>query len=452
MLKTLQRKFIAIAMASVAVVLTLLVCSINIVNYINVNTSADIFLDILSGNSGKFPMEEEVRGAANTGAANFLYSEHFHIPAEAAYSTRYFTVTLSEDGTVHTINTSKISAISTSDASDYATTLFSKGKESGFVDNYKYRRIKIEHKESEKLKQKRPKPDKDETPKEDGEKSDDAPSKQNEEMRYMYIFLDCEQDLTTFHNFLIASIAISLAGFVGVFILVVFFSRKAIQPVVESYAKQKRFITDASHEIKTPLTIIDANTEIIEMMEGENEWTQSIRNQINRLAELTNKMVFLTRMDEENAQFTMLDFSLSDAVIETVEPFSAVAQTKNRKLVYKVEPNISYHGDESMIRQLLSLLVDNAIKYSTDPGEIRVELHASGKNRILKVWNTVEEMEKGSHDELFDRFYRRDASRSQKTAGHGIGLSVVQAIVQAHKGKITARSEDGNSLQFTITL
>lgn len=451
MLKTLQRKFIAIAMISVAVVLTLLVCVINVVNFINVNKSANIFLDILSGNRGTFPMEDEMRGESQSGAAHYLYAEHFHIPAEAAYSTRYFTVTLTEDGTIHTINTSKISAVSASEASDYTTGLFEKGKESGFISNYKYRLVELKEDEPAYPPERwAPAEINEQDRAAEGKKQEDK--KTDDRIQYMYIFLDCEQELTTFHNFLLASIAISVGGFLVIFLLVLFFSRRAIRPVAESYAKQKRFITDASHEIKTPLTIIDANTEIIEMMEGENEWTQSIRNQIRRLKELTEKMVFLTRMDEENEKFTKLDFSLSDAVLETVEPFQAVARTKNRRLSLKIEPNISYHGNEAAIRQLVSILVDNAMKYSNEPGEIRMELRACGRGRMITVWNTTDGIGKGSHDELFDRFYRRDASRSQKTAGYGIGLSVAQAIVQAHKGRITAKSDDGKSIQFTIII
>lgn len=445
MLRTLRRRFITIAMTSVAIVLILLICAINIANYINVNNSADIFLDILSGNRGTFPMLDEAGGRGNSGAVEYLYSKRFHIPAEAAYSTRYFTVTLSEDGTVHTINTSKISAVSPSKASNYTVELFRKGKKSGFVDNYKYRLIELRDDN----------PEGDDVQKDAPLRNPDREPEGNRQMRdnaaYMYIFLDCEQELATFHNFLIASIGISAGGFLLVFLLVLLCSRRAMRPVAESYSKQKRFITDASHEIKTPLTIIDANTEIIEMMGGENEWTQSIRNQIRRLTELTNKMVFLTRMDEENQKFTMLDFSLSDAVNEAVEPFQAVARTKGCRLEIQVEPNISYHGDEGMIRQLVSLLVDNAVKYCSGQKAIRVELRGGGRNRTLTVWNTVEQMEKGSHEELFDRFYRRDASRNQKTAGYGIGLSVALAIVQAHKGRITAKSDDGSSIRFTVT-
>lgn len=203
---------------------------------------------------------------------------------------------------------------------------------------------------------------------------------------------------------------------------------KILKPVSESYEKQKRFITDASHEIKTPLTIIDANTEVIEMMEGENEWTNSTRKQVARLTSLTEKLVFLSRMDEEATKLEMLEFSLSDAILDTAEPFKAIARTKGKKLTIDVIDGILYTGDEKTIRQLVSILLDNAMKYSgcssvsfekdninkknlnktnlnkttqtqndcvTTTGdtapEIELTMRPSGKNRIITVWNTVDE-------------------------------------------------------------
>ena len=268
--------------------------------------------------------------------------------------------------------------------------------------------------------------------------------------------------------------------------MIYFFSGKILKPVSESYEKQKRFITDASHEIKTPLTIIDANTEVIEMMEGENEWTNSTRKQVARLTSLTEKLVFLSRMDEEATKLEMLEFSLSDAILDTAEPFKAVARTKGKKLTIDVTDKILYTGDEKTIRQLVSILLDNAMKYSgcsnasfeksninktnlnkttqtqndcvttINPApEIEISMKPSGRNRIITVWNTVDEtanIKKGRQDMLFERFYRTDTSHNSKTGGFGIGLSAAYAIVKAHKGKITAESKDGRSIKFTIVL
>ena len=381
------------------------------------------------------------------------------ISPESQFDTRYFTVTINSKGEVENIDTSKIASVSSENAAEYAKKLWESGKKgdgkSGFAENCKYLTV-------------------------------------DEDGSTMYIFLSCQRELSTIKTYILASIGISVFGLVVVFVMIFFFSGRILKPVSESYEKQKRFITDASHEIKTPLTIIDANTEVIEMMEGENEWTSSTRKQIARLTSLTEKLVFLSRMDEEATKLEMFEFSLSDAILDTAEPFKAVARTKGKKLTIDVTDKILYTGDEKTIRQLVSILLDNAIKYSgcssvscengninkknlnktnlnettqtqnncvTTTGdsapEIELTMRPSGKNRIITVWNTVDDtanIKKGRQDMLFERFYRTDASRNSKTGGFGIGLSAAYAIVKAHKGKITAESKDGQSIKFTIVL
>lgn len=417
MIKRLRYQFILIAMGSMAAVLLLLIGGINIANYANVNRVADERLDILSQNGGGFPLP-----SPNAPADNFPRHSHFGgMSAETPFDTRFFTVVLKTDGTVIRVDTGKIAAVSTEQAGKYATELLTKGSVSGFTGDYKYRALPV------------------------------AGTSGTEDV--MYIFLDCHRELNTFRSFLLSSIAASLLGMLAVLLLVICLSKPLMKPVAESYEKQKRFITDASHELKTPLSIIDANTEVLEMEAGESEWTASIHNQVKRLASLTEKLVFLSRMDEGNAAaLTMLDFCLSDAVAETAENFEAVAATRGKTLTLDITPGISYCGDEASIRQLISLLLDNALKYSTEGGSIRLTLQISGKNRLLTVWNTAQGLSEGRQDILFDRFYRPDSSRSTSTGGFGIGLSVAQAIVSAHRGRISARSEDGASITFTILL
>ena len=551
MLKKLRRKFIAIAMLSVSIVLIAIVGTINIANYMSTNEALDARLKLIAGNGGTFPdlLERGSRGEegnkadsidgennkkndeetnsdtentnagtektnANTENANSdtdntnaneentntntsgntadestnkgtstrkeppsgrtdvqppedmnqadLKDDNLKendlkrhgISPESQFDTRYFTVTINSKGEVENIDTSKIASVSSENAAEYAKKLWKSGKKgdgkSGFADNCKYLTV-------------------------------------DEDGATMYIFLSCQRELSTIKTYILASVGISVFGLLVVFVMIYFFSGKILKPVSESYEKQKRFITDASHEIKTPLTIIDANTEVIEMMEGENEWTSSTRKQVARLTSLTEKLVFLSRMDEEATKLEMLEFSLSDAILDTAEPFKAVAGTKGKKLTIDVTDGILYTGDEKTIRQLVSILLDNAIKYSGcssvryengnvnkdninktihtqnncvttagDPApEIELTMRPSGKNRIITVWNTVDDtanIKKGRQDMLFERFYRTDASRNSKTGGFGIGLSAAYAIVKAHKGKITAESKDGQSIKFTIVL
>ena len=495
MLKKLRRKFIAIAMLSVSIVLIAIVGTINIANYISTNEALDARLKLIAGNGGTFPdlLEQKNMGvegnktdSINNGTStrkeppsgktdvqppedmnqadlkdnnlkdNGLKENDLKrhgISPESQFDTRYFTVTINSKGEVENIDTSKIASVSSENAAEYAKKLWKSGKKgdgkSGFAESCKYLTV-------------------------------------DEDGSTMYIFLSCQREISTIRAYILASAGISVFGLVVVFIMIYFFSGKILKPVSESYEKQKRFITDASHEIKTPLTIIDANTEVIEMMEGENEWTNSTRKQVARLTSLTEKLVFLSRMDEEATKLEMLEFSLSDAILDTAEPFKAIARTKGKKLTVDVTDGILYTGDEKTIRQLVSILLDNAMKYSgcssvsfeksninktnlnkitqtqndcvttINPApEIEISLKPSGKNRIITVWNTVDEtanIKKGRQDLLFERFYRTDTSHNSKTGGFGIGLSAAYAIVKAHKGKITAESKDGRSIKFTIVL
>ncbi len=408
MLKRLRRKFIGITMCSIVLVLGSIIGIINLANYWNINNNADALLSVLAENDGVFPRVGDMEGSGQKPPPRDM-------SPEAPFNTRYFTVVLRLDGTVFSVDTGRIAAVSSEAAAEYAAQLYAQGKTGGFFENYKYQAHAC-----------------------------------NEGI--MYIFLDCNEELETFYSFLFVSILASLIGILLVFALVLFFSKLAVRPVAESYEKQKQFITDASHEIKTPLTVIDANTEVLEMESGENEWTKSIKNQVKRLASLTEKLVFLSRMEEENAALQMADFSLSEAILQTAQPYEAIAEVQGKTLSLEIERNVSYYGNEVSLRQLISLLLDNAMKYSNPGGSIAVQFRTAGKNKVLSVKNTVSHIQKGKLDMLFERFYRLDSSRSSQTGGYGIGLSVARAIVTAHKGKISAQSDDGRSILFTIVL
>lgn len=427
MLKTLRNKFIKIAMLSVAAVLVVIIISINFANYIQITKTSNTKISLIAQNDGIFPNLSNDKDSPDKNIPNKKRPQtkdepmerERKLPLESSFDTRYFTVLMRNDGTVISVDTGKISAVSTSTAKSYAIMLYKDEKSKGYLQQYKYKSFVKE-----------------------GETSSNI----------LYVFLDCERELDSFWNTIFASIFISVISYIIIFYMVCHFSKKILKPVAESYEKQKRFITDASHEIKTPLTIIDANTEIIEMTMRENDWTISTKKQIKRLTDLTEKLVFLSRMDEENTRLEMEEFSLSEALLDTIHPFSSVAKAKGKTLTYDIISDINYYGDEKNIRQLISILLDNALKYSNENGEISIKLYTLGKNKIITVWNSVENISSGKHDELFDRFYRLDESRNSQTGGFGIGLSVAYAIVKAHKGTIKAKSDDEKSILFTITL
>ena len=421
MIKKLRIKFIAVAMVATMVVLVAIIGGINVNNWVRITKNASQTLTMLVENGGEFPNEPPKKDApdGNKDGAPDSQQDVSHAPdgmsPEAPYETRYFTVTLASDGSVIATDTDSIAAIDQAKAQEYATSLFDAGKNKGKTDNYRYVATTLDNGKT------------------------------------MYVFLDCTRDFNNFYDFLKASCLISLAGYVLVFVLVVLLSGAVMKPVAETYKKQKQFITDANHELKTPLTVIGADCDLMEYTYGESEWTKGIKEQVAKLTELTNKLVFLSRTDEEG-RVAMSEFSLSEVAQDAVAPYVSVCESKSKKFDFDIEDGVSCVGDVKRTKELLELLLDNAVKYSDDEGNIRFSLTHSGKGGKIIVFNTTNGVPQGNLDILFERFYRLDSSRNSDTGGHGIGLSVAKAIVEQQKGKITANSSDGKKIVFTVLL
>ena len=422
--RRLRRKFILVAMGAVTVVLTLIIAGINIVNYSHVCKMADARLDyILAGKDGIDWGDESKAEPANGKDAGDSQAgvriRHFEgMTAESPFDTRYFTVTI-DAGQVADVNTARIAAVGAKRAASIAARLHAKGWTSGFSGNYRY-----------------------------------TTDVQDDEITY--VFVDCSRELASFHSFLSASVAISCIGWLAVLAIVAGASGAVIRPMVESYSKQKRFITDASHEIKTPLAVIDAANEVQEIESGESEWTQSIHEQVARLTVLTERLVFLARMDEGSAGFTMATIDLSEAVDTAATPFESVAVSRGKRLSTSIACGVRAHADAAAVAQVVELLLDNATRYASEGSVIELSLRAvsrvQGKGATeLVVSNAVDELPEGDLDRLFDRFYRADVSRSSKTGGSGVGLSVVRAIAEAHGGSASVCGH-GNQITFTVRL
>lgn len=426
MIKRLQRKFIISAMAAVTIVLSIIMIIVNGVNYVNIIKSANNLLNILETNNGVFPMEEKDNPHAED--KDEKKPPKMDISKEAPFQTRYFTVEITPEGNVYRIDTGKIAAISTETAKEYALELYNQNKTEGRRDCYIYRAVNLK------------------------KAAADSSNNATKEGNVMYIFLNVENDLKNFYTFLWSSIAVSIIGIVFVLILIVVFSKRIVSPMAQSYEKQKTFITDASHEIKTPLAVIEANTEVVEIENGESQWTRSIKEQISRLSELTEKLVFLAKMDEERNTFVMTEFSLSKLAQEITEGFNGMAKAQNKKYTVSIDSDIGVKADEKAIKQLLSILIENAFKYSDREGNIAVTVKKNGKYKEIEVRNTADNLKKGDLSILFERFYRLDSSRNSNTGGSGIGLSIAKAIAEAHKGKIKAYSLDGKEIVLKVSM
>lgn len=332
---------------------------------------------------------------------------------EIPFESRYFSVLLNNDGDIILTDTAKIASIDTEQAMEYASEVWDKESKKGFLEHYRYWQTDYT-----------------------GESR--------------IIFLDCRRHLDNFHNFLFTTMGVSFIGLCSVLILIIYFSGKIVKPFSDNYEKQKQFITDAGHELKTPLTIIEADAEVLEMDFGDSEWLQDIREQTKRLADLTSSLVMLSRMEEGANSDLKVEFPLSDMVEEVCHTFQAPAKLQGISLENAAAPMISIKGDERAIRSLITILLDNAVKYTNQSGKILVSLEKK-KNRIyLSVFNTTEYISREQISHLFDRFYRTDTSRNSQTGGYGLGLSIAAATVESHKGKITAETEDEKSLRITV--
>ena len=468
MIAKLRKKFIAVSMASVLAVLFIIMGSINVWNYFTVQADADALLEILMENGGSFPAFQrtegglEIRPMDGQGRENMRQGKKNGIPKmreeaadssgssaesgdssltdeeraerdqrvfdarmrrgmsqETPFESRYFSVLIGADDTAQ-VNTSMIAAVDEEEAETIAREVLASGKTKGFYEDYRF--------------------------------LSGAASESGTEEGTRLIFLDCTRTLTNFRNFLLASVAVALLGSLAVFLLLIIFSSRIIKPVAESYEKQKRFITDAGHEIKTPLTIISADCDILEMENGESEWLQDIKGQTSRLAELTNELIYLSKMEENQSILTFVRLDLSKLTLDMAESFRSRALVEEKKFRIDIGEGIFVTGDEAAVKKLVSILLDNAMKYSPEGGEVRIGLTRSGKMAKLTVYNESEPLDKESIGHLFDRFYRTDRSRNSETGGHGIGLSTAQAIANALKGQIKASSEDYKSLTMTVTL
>lgn len=407
MLKKMRWRFIGAAMAAFTAVVLTLLCFVNLWNYHSVTSQQDEALTRLMEIE-----DQQMPFSSRRGALPF--DDWSHFSPEVQYSLRFFSVHYDTNSIVSRVNQDYIASISESDAETYADAVLESGKAHGYESGYRYLVSTTE----------------DET---------------------VVLFLNSEREIQTMRSLLWITLAIAAACLVVVFGLVVLFSRRAITPYLKNMEAQKQFITNASHELKTPLTAISTSVDVLAMEHEGDEWVHNIQVQSGRLSKLITSLVALSRLDEENPFPVRMEFSLSDALWEISEPFVSLAQAKGRTYTQDIADGLTATGDRTAIQQMVSILLDNALKYSPDGGSISLTARRSGKRAEIAVSNTVDMSQAIDTSRLFDRFYRADESHSGAVSGTGIGLSIVKATAEAHGGTISARQE-GCVMMFTARL
>ncbi len=408
MLRALRIRIITVAIIAITIVVLAITGTINVLNAVWMRAKADETLNLISDFNGRMPISpDELEPKA-----------HFNIDEEMPFRTRYFVITTNEDGELVDANTDNIVSVNSSDLTRFNEATKDKPLGAyGSVDNYRYL------------------------------------VKMNSAGGRMVTFLDRSQDGEAIRRLLSASFLTAAIGLLVILLILIFASKLILQPFVRNHEKQQQFITDAGHELKTPLAIIRTNAEVLEVINGGNEWIDSIKNQTERLDGLVKGLLRLARSGELSDEH--VKFSLSAAVNEIATPFTALAEKKGLKMHFDITPSIEYKGNPQSIGTLVSILVDNAIKYATPDGEVIVALDRMGKGTLktakLTVENDTDMDENEDPERFFERFYRSDGSRARESGGYGIGLSVAQSIVEQHKGKITV-SRTGNRIAFTAIL
>ena len=267
------------------------------------------------------------------------------------------------------------------------------------------------------------------------------------------VVLDARLDYLSASNVLRSTILIAAASCLLLSLLAWLLIRRMVQPVEEAFLRQKQFVSDASHELKTPLAVISANAEVLEQEIGENEYLGYIRSEVRRTDTLVNNLLTLARMDKGGADTAVkVSFDLSRALLDVVLPFESTVFEAGKTLETDIPERISCTGNEEQIKQLAVILLSNALKYSDDGGRIAVSLKARGKQRDIRVFNTGDAISPADQEHIFDRFWRADPAHGRETGGHGLGLAIARTIVESHGGKISVDSREGSGTAFTVTL
>lgn len=406
MIRSLRRKFILIAMASLIGTMAVLCVAIGIGNYCATTNRMDKAIFILYQNGGTF-----LPPGSHFDPSDF----NFQVTPETAFETRYFIVELTAQKEIKSVNLEHIAALDRQTVVDAVSQIMDAGTERGYVDHYRFGVF----------------------PDEDGGNT--------------IIVLNCFLQLQAANNMLGITAIIFLACALIVFALLLILSKRAIRPFVDNLERQRQFVTDASHELKTPLAILSADMGLLEDAYGEDKWLNSAKSQVARLDRLIKDLVELARTEETVKEDAAEVFSVSEIAQANTDAFQPLAEADGKSLVAEITDGISTRGVQNNFFRLFSILLDNAVKYCDSTGMIHLCVSMRGRNIWIVVSNPCAGVDAAQLPRYFDRFYRADSSRARSTGGYGIGLSTAKAIVTRHKGRISNHYADG-VITFTAVI
>ncbi|MGI6010403.1 MAG: sensor histidine kinase [Ruminococcus sp.] len=407
MIYRLQRRLILICGVCLVLVFSILFLLIGAASLNQLNKAMDSFIDGIAENGGR-PPEPEIKAKNSSDMApQVMFREN------ARFDIRFFIAYFDEKGNFLSAEIDDAPEITKEEAEDYSVQAFQEYSGRGWYSGYRYRQYETEE-------------------------------------GWTIIFAQGSMNKSMMQMQLLSTGLVLLGAAVVILILIIIFSRYAVRPTAEAYEKQQQFITDANHELKTPLTLIMANLDIIENQIGRNEWIDDIKSEGERMNDLINQLVILTRMDESARGKNYVPFNLSFAVSDMLTEFQMLAEEKGKKIVDEIEREIQYYGEEEEINRLISILLENAVKYCDPGGTIYVKLYGK-RHPQIRVENTYQGVDELELDRLFERFYRADRARKY-IGGFGIGLSIAKTVVRNHRGEISAYKKGKDTIGFKVLL
>lgn len=413
MIRKLQKKFISIAASALFTIILLVMAAINGLFFFQTNRQLDTHLDMLLKDQGRESVPEALPPPEAKEPETLFprFEDRLRIRSDGCV------IYLDSQGSVTDIRQDAAESYDREELSSIASALYEKGKESGWYQYFKFRMTT------------RTGPD-------------GSPVT-------VIGLINASSGLYSLFTMLLISVIIGVVSFLSVLFIIILASKHAVRPLAESYTKQKQFVTDAGHELKTPLTVISANNELARMIYGDNEWFDSIDKQVGKMNALVRSLITLAKMDEEQKP-VFSSFNLSDAVYDTAKSFESLIHSQGKLLTLDIAEDIIYSGDESKLRQVVSILMDNAVKYCDEKGKTAVKLSAD-KQIKLQVINDFSDTKSWEPDKVFERFYRGDRARTPD-GSYGLGLSIAKSIVELHRGTIRAKALEHGRVMFEVTL